>query len=324
MRRGESSLVVGTGLGVGPRSQIRLSPRAATDRVCPAPSQRHSATCSRLQSSDPVHPVTPLVQKWVDAEAFLERVRPAQTLWLAAAFLPQQGEHGVVRAGLGPWGQKPEVADVVPVTVGHVIGQRGQEVSCRIPGHDHLFRLRVFRQEFDFVTVNLPETVLCDGGTAGVAACVAEELFLAPEPLDVGIPPPLLLPLQEGRKLGRGLVGLQGAHTIRFSQVGHHGVAPQGHQCLAVERRAPPRFSVSIEPAFGDEHVQVTIEVQVATEGMWDHQDHQPRAVYPPGPLFDNLGPQDRKVVEQVAVLPEQGPEHIWHREADVGIGSVW
>ncbi len=40
--------------------------------------------------------------------------------------------------------------------------------------------------------------------------------------------------------------------------------------------------------------------------------------------MFDNLGPQDREVVEQVAVLPEQGPEHIWHREADVGIGSVW
>ncbi len=103
------------------------------------------------------------------------------------------------------------------VTVGHVIGQRGHEVSRLILGHDHSFRLRIFRQEMYFVTVKLPEPVLCDGGTADVAARVAEELFLALEPFDVGIPPPFLLPVQEAYELGRGLVGLQNAPAIRFS-----------------------------------------------------------------------------------------------------------
>ncbi len=134
-------------------------------------------------------------------------------------FLPQQGEHSVVRAALGAYGQQPEVADVVPVTVGHVIGQRGQEVSRLIPGDDHLFRLHVLRHEPDFVTVNLPEPAPCDGRMAGVAARVAEELLLAPVPLDVGIPPPLVLPVQEVRELVRALVGLQNAPAIRFSKM---------------------------------------------------------------------------------------------------------
>ena len=47
------------------------------------------------------------------------------SITIAKAFLSQQGEHGVVRAGLGAWGQQPEVANIVPVTVGHMIGQAG-------------------------------------------------------------------------------------------------------------------------------------------------------------------------------------------------------
>ena len=47
------------------------------------------------------------------------------SITIAKAFLPQQGEHYVVRAGLGAWGQQPEVANIVPVTVGHMIGQAG-------------------------------------------------------------------------------------------------------------------------------------------------------------------------------------------------------
>ncbi len=69
--------------------------------------------------------------------------------------------------------------------------------------------------------------------------------------------------------------------------------------------------------------MQVTIEVQVATKRVWNHQDHQPHAVCPPGQTFDDLGPEGRQVMEQVAVVPEQGPEHIRHGEGDVGIGCV-
>ena len=73
--RGETSLVAGAGPDGVPRCQMRRSPSAATDRVCPAPSQRRSATCGR-QSSDPAHPVTLLIQQGVDPKAFPDRCRP--------------------------------------------------------------------------------------------------------------------------------------------------------------------------------------------------------------------------------------------------------
>ena len=63
--------------------------------------------------------------------------------------------------------------------------------------------------------------------------------------------------------------------------------------CLSdIPGRPSPGRAVGIEPAFGHEHVQVAIEVQVAPEGMWDDQDHQPHAVGPASPLLDDLGPK--------------------------------
>ena len=69
--------------------------------------------------------------------------------------------------------------------------------------------------------------------------------------------------------------------------------------------------------------MQVAVEVEVATEGMQDHHHHQSHAVFPAGPLLDDLGPQDRQVMEQVAVVPEDWPEHVRHREGDMGVGDV-
>ena len=153
--------------------------------------------------------------------------------------------------------------------------------------------------------VNLPEPPLCDGGPAGVTAYVAEELFLAAEPLDVSVPPPLLLPLQEVLELGCTLIGLQEAPAMRFSQVGYHGVTPQGHQRLPLKPRLPPGRAVGIETAFGEEQMEVAIEVQFAPKGMRDHQNHQPHAVCVAGPMFDHFGSQNRQIVQEVAVLLE-------------------
>ena len=90
----------------------------------------------RLQPSNPAHPFTAAIEERVDAEAFPERGRPAQTPRFALPCLSQQGEDGVMRAGLGARGQQSEVADGVPVAVRHVVGQGGQEVSRRVAGHD--------------------------------------------------------------------------------------------------------------------------------------------------------------------------------------------
>ena len=74
-----------------------------------------------------------------------------------------------------------------------MVGQGDQEARHRVPGHNPSFSARVFRHEPDFVTVDMPEPVLCDGGTAGTAARVAEELPLTLEPLDMDIPPAFVL-----------------------------------------------------------------------------------------------------------------------------------
>ena len=61
-----------------------------------------------------------------------------------------------VRA-LGARGQKPEVTDVVPVAIRHVVGQGGQKAGRGATGHDPLLGPRVFRYEPDFVTADVPE-----------------------------------------------------------------------------------------------------------------------------------------------------------------------
>ena len=168
------------------------------------------------------------------------------------------------------------------------------------------------------------EPMLCDRGTPGIPACVSEELLLAAEPLDMDIPPTLVLLPQASRELGSSQVGIQDARAIRCSQVRDHGIAPHWHQCLAVERRPfPPAGAVVLEAALGDENVQVTIEVEVAAEGMRDDHDHQPHAVFPAGPLLQHLRAEHRQVVQKMPVPPEDWPEHVRHREADMGIGDV-
>ena len=86
------------------RAVTRSGRRAATARVCTLPSGCQSAASDRLQPCAPAHPVALAIKEWVDAEALPDRSRPAQAPRLAAPFLPQQREHGVVRAGLGARG----------------------------------------------------------------------------------------------------------------------------------------------------------------------------------------------------------------------------
>ena len=89
--------------------------------------------------------------------------------------------------------EEPEVPNVVPVAVGDMIGERGQELSRRVGGLDGAFGARILRHESDFLTADHAEPVLRDRWVPGVAAGVSEELLLAPKPLDVDVPPPFVL-----------------------------------------------------------------------------------------------------------------------------------
>ena len=123
----------------------------------------------------------------VDAKASPQRRGPPQSPRLSQPFRPEKREHGIVCLALHARREETEIPDVVPVAVGHVVGERGQELSRRAGDLDGAFRARVLRHKSDFLTGDRPEPVLRDGRPAGVPARIAEELLLASEPLDVDV-----------------------------------------------------------------------------------------------------------------------------------------
>ena len=88
----------------------------------------------RWHAASPAHPLAVPVHQRVDAKAFLHRRRPSQPHGLSQPFLPQQREHGIVCLALHARREEPEVPNVVPVAVGNVIGQGGQELGRRVAG----------------------------------------------------------------------------------------------------------------------------------------------------------------------------------------------
>ena len=65
------------------------------------------------------------VHERVDAKASLQRRGPAQAPRLSQPFLPEKCEHGIVCLAPHARGEETEIPDVVPVAVGHVVGERG-------------------------------------------------------------------------------------------------------------------------------------------------------------------------------------------------------
>ena len=123
----------------------------------------------RRHPTSPAHSLAVVVQEWIDPEAFLKGRCPPQSSRLPEPFLPQQREHGIVRLALYTWREQPEVAHVVPVAVGDVVGERGQELRRRVGGLDGTLRARVLRHKPDFLTADRPEPVLRNGRPSGSA-----------------------------------------------------------------------------------------------------------------------------------------------------------
>ena len=68
----------------------------------------------------------------------------------------------------------------MPVAVGDVVGEYGQELDRAACSLEGAFGARVLRHRLDFLTVDRREPVLRDGWPPGVGARVLEELLLAP------------------------------------------------------------------------------------------------------------------------------------------------
>ena len=147
----------------------------------------------RWDPTSPAHSLAIATQERIDPEALLQGCCPPKSPRLPEPFLPQKCEHRIVCLALHTRREQPEVTNVVPVAVGHVIRERGQELRRRVRGLDGTLGARVFRHKSDFLTINRPEPVLRDGRPAGVTARIAEELLLASEPLDIDVPPPFVL-----------------------------------------------------------------------------------------------------------------------------------
>ena len=108
--------------------------------------------------------------------------------------------------------------------------------------------------------------MLRDGRAAGVPARIAEELHLAPKPLEVNVPPPFVLGCEQLQQRGAGQVGVKDPRPRGFPQQGDDGIAPHRHQRTTVEPGAPLR-AVFAEVPLRHQDVQVAVEVQVASDG---------------------------------------------------------
>ena len=105
----------------------------------------------RWDATSPTHPLAIAVQERIDAEAFLQGCRPPQSPRLPQPFLPQEREDGIVCVALHARREQPEVAHVVPVAVGDVVGERGQELGRGVRSLDGAFGARVLRHKIGFL-----------------------------------------------------------------------------------------------------------------------------------------------------------------------------
>ncbi len=151
------------------------------------------ASWCRGHPTSPAHRLAGAVAEGIDAEALVQRRRPTKASGLSQPFLAQEREHGLVCLALHARREEPEIPDVVPVAVGHVIGERGQELRRRAGGLDGAFRARVLRHKTDFLTADRPEPMLGDRGPSGIAARIPQKLLFTPEPLNINVPPPFVL-----------------------------------------------------------------------------------------------------------------------------------
>src|SRR5215467_13769829 len=100
-----------------------------------------------------------------------------------------------------------------------------------------------------------------------------------------------------------------------------HSIAPHPHQCILVQAKLryppPSRF---FESAPGNQYVKVSVEFQVAAEGVRNNHDERLCSVLHADPLLKHASPEVRQIVEEVSVTLEDRPEFSRHREDDTGI----
>ena len=93
---------------------------------------------------------------------------------------------------------------------------------------------------------------------------------------------------------------------------------PFAHDGIAREAYALDQSPPCLVKAYGRyQDVKVRIEIQMAAEGVTDHQDYDPRAVLLLGPVLQNSRADCGEIVEQVPILLKDGPENIWHSESN-------
>ena len=101
-----------------------------------------------------------------------------------------------------------------------------------------------------------------------------------------------------------------------------NGVAPLGHQGGAAEIHGFPAFTVRGNAAPGHGQMNVDVPDQAAAKGVQNGEDAYDDLLFF-ADLQNHSGRQPGQVVEQVAVVAEQFPECIRHREGDVLPGTI-
>ena len=106
----------------------------------------------------------------------------------------------------------------MPVAVGYVVGEEGKKLGQRVPSLHRSLRARILRHKPYDVGARRAEPTLGDGRPTGVTGRVGEKLSRTPEALDVDIPPPFVLGLEQSTERVGRVIGLKDAAGGGFSQ----------------------------------------------------------------------------------------------------------
>jgi hypothetical protein len=102
-------------------------------------------------------------------------------------------------------------------------------------------------------------------------------------------------------------------------------MSPRFHDCILGEAYVRDQLAPALVKVHGrNKDVEVRVEVQVAAEGVTDHEHHDARAVVLFSPIFKNARTYGGEIVEQSPIPLKDRPEVTMHREVDAGKRNVW
>src|SRR5438105_8254293 len=78
-----------------------------------------------------------------------------------------------------------------------------------------------------------------------------------------------------------------------------------------------------LQTAGGYQDMEMSVEIQTSSEGVWYHHNRQANAILELCPLANHRSSKLRQAMQEMAVLPKDWPEEIRHRKHDAYIRNI-